>query len=154
MRKFQFTGEKAVNAALLLASAFYLYYTVAHYKIGTVRLPKEGFMPLILGCGAVAISSFLTAQSFLNRGDARDVTFNIHWLKFFAITAVSLAYAFSMKAVGYMPGTFVFLLAIFRLAGVSGWRKPVLISLISAAALYVVFKMLLGVSLPAGFIGI
>ena len=53
MKKAWFTGEKAVNLFLFLTSVFYLSYTLTHYKIGTARMPKEGFMPVLLGVGAV-----------------------------------------------------------------------------------------------------
>ena len=76
------TGEKLVNLFLLLLSIFYLCYSKANYKLGTMRMPKEGFMPLLLGIGMVGLSAYLTVQAFLNKGDAQNVKFGISWKRF------------------------------------------------------------------------
>lgn len=154
MRTVKLTGEKIVNLCLLLLSGFYLYYTLSHYKIGTIRMPKEGFMPLILGVGMVLLSGFLTAQAFLGKGDAGGAKFPIQWWRFGLIVGVSLLYAVTMQTIGYPLGTFLFLLCILKLSRVDGWVKPLLIALLCAVAFYLIFKVGLGVMLPAGFIGL
>lgn len=148
------TGEKIVNLCLLLVSAFYLAYARANYKFGTLRMPKEGFLPTILGVGMVLISGFLTVQAFLNKGDASGVRIGIQWWRFGAIVAVSLAYALGLSIIGYPLGTFLFLLAILKLARVKGWLLPLALSAVVAVAFYLLFKLALGVLLPAGFIGL
>mgnify|MGYP000853454381 FL=1 len=154
MQKSKITGEKITNLFLLLVSAFYLYYTLTHYKMGTARLPKEGFMPTLLGVGMVGISGFLTVQAFLGKGDAGHVKINIQWWRFAAIVVASLLYALTMGFLGYLLGTFLFLLVILKLARVDGYVKIVLISLVNAVVFYIIFKIALGVMLPSGFLGI
>ena len=148
------TGEKIVNTGLFLLSVFYLTYSLNHYKLGTMRMPKEGFMPLLLGIGMTATSGWLLIQSLLGKGDAQNVKLNIPWLRFTALIAVSLLYALTLQTVGYMIGSFFFLLLIFKIAGVPGWIKPVGISFVCAVAFYLVFKMALGVMLPSGILGL
>lgn len=150
--KKKFTGENAVNVFLFLVSVFYLTYSVTHYKLGTIRMPKEGFMPRLLGIGMTVTSGVLMMQSFMGRGDAKNVKMNISWLRFFALAAVSFLYAFTLQTVGYLIGSFAFLLLVFKIAGLPGWKKPVLISLICAVCFYIVFRMALGVMLPKGVI--
>jgi putative tricarboxylic transport membrane protein len=154
MSKQKLTGERIVNLGLLLVSAFYLYYTLTNYKMGTVRLPKEGFMPTLLGIGMVCVSGFLTVQSFLGRGDASHVKIDIEWWRFAAIIASSVLYALTLNILGYLLGTFLFLLVLLKLAQVDGLVKRLLISVLSAVAFYVIFKVALGVMLPAGFVGL
>lgn len=154
MRKYKLTGERVVNIGLLLVSAFYLYYTLTNYKVGTLRLPKEGFMPLLLGVGMVAISGFLTVQAFLGKGDAAHVKLDISWWRFGAIVGVSLLYALTLNFLGYFLGTFLFLVMILKLARVEGTVKPLVISVLSAASFYLIFKVALGVMLPGGFLGL
>lgn len=153
MKKFKLTGEKIVNLCLLLLSAFYLAYSLTNYKIGTLRQPKEGFLPLIIGVGGVCVSAFLTVQSWLDKGDAAQVRFNISWPRFGLMVAVSLAYALLMDTLGYTLSSFLFLMAVLKLAKVEGWLKITLISLICALAFYFLFKVALGVMLPGGFLG-
>ena len=146
------TGEKLVNLFLLMLSIFYLCYSVTHYKLGTMRMPKEGFMPLLLGVGMVGLSSFLTVQAFLGKGDAQNVTFNISWPRFFVLIGVCLLYAILLNTLGYLIATFLFLLAVFKIAGLEGIRFPLILSLICSVAFYLLFKVALGVMLPAGLI--
>lgn len=153
MKKWKLTGEKAVNLGLLLVSAFYLAYSLTHYKVGTVRMPKEGFLPMIIGIGAVCVSAFLTVQSWLDKGDAANVKFEISWARFGLMIVVSFAYALLMDALGYTLSTFLFLIAILKLARAGSWLKVSIISLICAVAFYVLFKVALGVMLPGGFLG-
>ena len=153
MKKF-FTGEKLVNLCLLLVSVFYLSYSQTHYKLGTVRVPKEGFMPLLLGIGMVGLSGFLTLQSFVGKGDAKNVKLNLPWLRFIGMVAVSFAYALLLNKVGYLLCTFVFLLAVLKLSKLEGWKLPLIISVVASVAFYLLFKVALGVMLPAGILGL
>lgn len=146
------TGERIVNTCLFLLSVFYLTYSQTHYKLGTVRMPKEGFLPLILGIGMTGLSAWLMIQSYMGRGDAKEVKLSFSWLRFGALIAVSLIYALTLQSIGYLIGTFVFLLLIFKIAGVPGWVKPAVISLVCAIVFYLVFKKALGVMLPSGIL--
>ncbi|MBQ7786410.1 MAG: tripartite tricarboxylate transporter TctB family protein [Clostridia bacterium] len=150
--KKRMTGENAVNVSLFLVSVFYLTYSVTHYKLGTVRMPKEGFMPLLLGIGMTIISGVLMIQSLAGHGDAANVHLDISWLRFAALAAVSFLYAFSLQTVGYLIGSFLFLTLVFKIAGVKGWIRPVVISLICSVCFYLLFRMALGVMLPRGVI--
>lgn len=146
------TGEKLVNLFLLLLSVFYLSYSSTHYKLGTMRMPKEGFMPLLLGIGMTGISAFLTLQAFMNKGDAQNVKFDISWPRFFVLIVVCFAYALLLNTLGYLIATFLFLLSVFKIARLEGWKLPLLLSLIFSVAFYILFKVALGVMLPAGLI--
>ena len=152
MKKY-LTGERLVNLFLLVLSVFYLSYSVTHYKLGTVRMPKEGFLPLLLGIGMVGLSGFLFIQSLAGKGDAKNVKLNIPWLRFAGMIAASLAYAMLLTTLGYCVCTFLFLLAVLKLAKLEGWKLPLIISLVCAAAFYLLFKVALGVMLPAGIRG-
>lgn len=152
MKKY-LTGERLVNLFLLVLSVFYLSYSLTHYKLGTMRMPKEGFLPMLLGIGMVGLSGFLTIQSFANRGDAKHVRLQLPWLRFAGMIAASLAYALLLTRLGYGVCTFLFLVAVFKLARLEGWKLPVLIALVCAVAFYLLFKVALGVMLPAGILG-
>lgn len=150
--KKKLTGENVVNLSLFLISVFYLTYSVTHYKLGTIRMPKEGFMPMLLGIGMTIISGVLMIQSFLGKGDAQNVKINISWLRFAALAAVSFIYALTLQTVGYLIGSFLFLFLVFKISGLKGWIKPILISLICSICFYLIFRIALGVMLPKGVI--
>ena len=110
-------------------------------------------MPLLLGIGMVALSGFLTLQSLLGKGDAKNVRLNLPWLRFAGMIAVSLAYALLLNKLGYCVCTFLFLLVILKLAKLEGWKLPLIIAAVCAVAFYLLFKVALGVMLPAGILG-
>ena len=153
MKKLHLTGEKLINLFLLLLSVFYLSYSLLNYKLGTVRMPKEGFMPMLLGIGMVALSGYLTIQYFMGKGDAKNVQLKLPWLRFAGMIAASFAYAMLLNTLGYCICTFLFLLAVLKLAKLEGWKLPLIIALVCAAAFYLLFKVALGVMLPAGILG-
>lgn len=153
MKKY-LTGERLVNLFLLVLSVFYLSYSLTHYKLGTVRMPKEGFMPLLLGIGMVALSGFLTIQSLMGKGDAKNVQLKLPWMRFAGMIAASFAYALLLNTLGYCICTFLFLLAVLKLAKLEGWKLPLVVSLVCAVAFYLLFKVALGVMLPAGILGL
>ena len=148
------TGEKLVNLFLLLLSIFYLCYSRANYKLGTMRMPKEGFMPMLIGVGMVGLSAYLTVQAFLDKCDAQNVKFNISWPRFFVLVAVCLLYALLLNTLGYLVATFLFLFAVFKIAKLEGMKLPLILSLVFSVAFYILFKVLLGVMLPSGLIGL
>lgn len=152
MKKY-LTGERLVNLFLLVLSVFYLSYSMTHYKLGTMRVPKEGFLPMLLGIGMVGLSGFLFIQSLAGKGDAKNVKLQLPWLRFAGMIAASLAYALLLNKLGYCICTFLFLLAILKLAKLEGWKLPLVIALVCAVAFYLLFKVALGVMLPAGILG-
>ncbi len=154
MKGWKWTGEKLVNLFLFLLSAFYLAYSLKHYKLGTARMPKEGFMPMLAGAGAVVVSAILLVQSLLDKGDAQHVRFKISWARFSLLVVFSVAYALLMGTLGYLLSTFAFLLGVLKIAGLDGIKKPLIISAIAAAAFYLIFKVALGVMLPVGLLGL
>ena len=109
-------------------------------------------MPLLLGIGMTGISAFLTLQAFMNKGDAQNVKFDISWPRFFVLIVVCFAYALLLNTLGYLIATFLFLLSVFKIARLEGWKLPLLLSLIFSVAFYILFKVALGVMLPAGLI--
>lgn len=153
MKKY-LTGERLVNLFLLVLSVFYLSYSMTHYKLGTMRVPKEGFLPMLLGIGMVGLSGFLFIQSLAGKGDAKNVKLQLPWLRFAGMIAASLAYALLLNKLGYCICTFLFLLALLKLAKLEGWKLPLVIALVCAVAFYLLFKVALGVMLPAGILGL
>ncbi|HML47387.1 MAG TPA: hypothetical protein PKE04_11640, partial [Clostridia bacterium] len=60
----------------------------------------------------------------------------------------------TLGTLGYPLGSFLFLFALLKLARVRGLWMPLIISLATAAAFTLIFKIGLGVLLPAGFLGL
>lgn len=150
MKKHKITGEVIVDFCLLVLATLYLGYTLSNYPVGSARSPKEGFMPLIAGAGAVLTALYLTVQAARGKGDAKEVKLRVSFWRFLALTAASLLYAFALRPLGYVPASFLFLLFVFKTVGLKGWTKPVLISALAALVFWFVFRSALGVMLPPG----
>ena len=64
-----------------------------------------------------------------------------------------LAYIVLLEPLGYLPATTAFIALEARLLGSRRWRRDLIAAVIVAATVYAVFSLLLGLRLPAGFLG-
>ncbi|MCR8642888.1 tripartite tricarboxylate transporter TctB family protein [Paenibacillus sp. N1-5-1-14] len=68
--------------------------------------------------------------------------------KFLIIFVAALFYAFFLEYIGYIIGTFVFLLISFQTIERGNWLKSILIAGLFSAGVYVIFVVLLEGSMP------
>lgn len=117
--------------------------------LGNLRMPGSGLFPFALGLALMALAVFQAVQIRLampkaapaaeSRGATRRVTL--------FMGAVALATAL-LKPLGYVPVSFLLMLALLRSLGVR-WQVAGLMALLSAAAAQVVFVVWLKIPLPA-----
>lgn len=69
------------------------------------------------------------------------------------IIVLSILYVVLIKPLGFVISTFLFLAASMKLLEVKNKKLAVLVPFITAAIIYVVFKILLKVQIPVGILG-
>ena len=67
--------------------------------------------------------------------------------------AAILGYSFILTDLGFVSSTFLLMLFMFRIIFSLGWRMSSLTALITSLCAYLLFKVWLGVQLPAGYLG-
>lgn len=145
-------GEKIVNGLLFLLSLVYLVYA-QDMPFGKLTSPRFGFIPQLTGWAAAALSAFLLVQSLLGKGDSRHVRLNTDWKSLFFILVAVSVYIAVLPYAGYILSSFLVLFAVLKIGKITGFMKPLLISLLTSAGFYGVFDLALSVPLPSGIFG-
>lgn len=140
------TGEIVMAAALIAAAAFFVWQSL-YLPFGGIGLPGPGFFPLTLGIVLALLALAIFARVYAEPGGDpvhlghRDVLIVFAGLAGVALTFEALGAYVSLGAL-----TAVLLLTIAKSAL---WRVA-LGTVLGMAAVWLVFKVLLGVQLPTG----
>jgi putative tricarboxylic transport membrane protein len=142
-------GEKIINGILFVLALVYLIYA-RDMPFGRLASPRFGFVPQIVGWAAAFVSGFLLIQSLLGKGDCRHVRLQTDWKSLLLIVVSIIAYIFVLPYAGYIVSCFLVLLAVLKIGKVRGWITPIIVSVLTPAVFYSIFKIALSVPLPSG----
>jgi Na+-transporting NADH:ubiquinone oxidoreductase subunit NqrB len=141
------SGEILVAAALLATSVFFISQS-AWLPFGTVRLPGPGFFPFALGIalGLLALVILIRVLCSASEGESVFLGHRDVLVVFAALIAVAAGFE-SLGAYATLGGLTAILLLV--LARSSLWHAALGTGL-GMVAVWAIFKVLLGVQLPAG----
>lgn len=134
--------ETRISGFFLIMSVFYTY-NACSLSFGSFMAPKAGFLPVITGCLAVALT--LAQLMLCIRKESEDC---IHLRKLVFISIGMIVYIFLLKLAGYVFAVFISLLYLLKVTETEGWVFPCLFSAGTAVGFYVLFGILLGSNLP------
>lgn len=126
--------------------------------IGTFRAAGSGLFPLILGLLLMALSAVLLITVLTRRKPVRhnrqapEGGRSTRQVLLF-MGAIVLA-TLLLRHLGYPLVSFLLLLALLRILGVTRWAYNVTLSFFTAAGTYVLFVLWLQIPLPKGWIGL
>ncbi len=146
-------------AAGSIGAAIGAYVLIQGAKMPVDHIMKIGpsFFPSLLAILLIVFSAYLALKGALSKesGGYERIDFGSFgiWRAIIAL-ALSAAYAFFLKRLGFIPTSILFIAAIMILLGN---KKPLVIVLVSigaTAGVYLVFSILLVISLPAGIMSL
>ncbi|KYH31033.1 tripartite tricarboxylate transporter TctB family protein [Neomoorella mulderi] len=124
--------------------------------IGSLQQPGGGLFPLLAGSLIFAFGALLLVD-YLKTGFVRtssEMMFEEGGVQRFIGTLVSLvAWLVFMPWLGYIIVTFLVALALFKVMGLEGWLRPILLSLSVVLFFYVLFEVCFYIDLPRGILG-
>ncbi len=143
------TRDRSLATVLFVVSAGYL---VVAFQIsepgGQPATIGPQVFPIAIGIGLVVCSVWVGLTV-----SARREPPSIDW-RVAAMSALAfLAYVVLIEPVGYLLTTVAFISTESRLLGSRAWVRDLVVSVVITASVYTVFNVLLGIRLPAGFIG-
>lgn len=144
--------ERLVALALLVASGGYLFLSLPLPR-GTTARPGPGFFPFAIGTFLCVVSvSYLVASLRGATGVATAAAPFAPDARRRVLFAAStlIGSCLLMPVAGYPIVAFVFVAVLLRALGGRQWVVIALTALVSAAASYYLFAVLLGVPLPRG----
>lgn len=161
--------ERSLGAGLLAAGAIYLAaaFLISEPEGGYAAVGPRVF-PVAIGITLVAVALWLafrggktgasaaaaeapTAQGASATGASAAP--GADWRTAAPSALLFLGYIVLLEPLGYLPATTAFIALESRLLGSRRWRRDLLAALVVAASVYTLFSLLLGLRLPAGFLG-
>ena len=126
--------------------------------VGSFREPGIGF--IFFWCGIVLgmLSLALLIKTYLDKKKGapeiqHGAILNVRWSKVGTVLFLLVAYALIFEWVGALLSTALLIGFLMRAIEVKKWYIVASVALVSAISIYILFKVLLNVRLPAGFLG-
>jgi len=124
---------------------------------GSFHQPQAGFMPFLSGLllGLLALADLISGLLTQWKGEKKDkeIWSEIGWGKIIITLAVLFIYTAVFSVLGFIIGTILLLLFLFRLMEPRPWWIVLTTSLVTTGLFYVGFKMGLDSQLPRGLLG-
>ncbi|MGA2465117.1 MAG: tripartite tricarboxylate transporter TctB family protein [Thermodesulfobacteriota bacterium] len=123
-------------------------------KVGGLHNPGPGFLPFYTAIllGLLALISLLQTLKE-SEGPASEIWGGIQFGKLAILLGTLFLYVFLLDRLGFLLGTFLLLLVLFRIVEPYSWKIVLFSSLLATAATYFFFVILLESRLPRGFLG-
>jgi len=123
-------------------------------SLGDIHNPGPGFVPFFLGLSLAILSSLsFLAPDIQIQGDA----FWNNWQRgkniLFIFTGLVI-YLWLFDILGFYFGTFLLIIFLMNLAGEKGYKRCILVSVLTMVTIYIVFSKLLIIPFPRGILGL
>jgi putative tricarboxylic transport membrane protein len=146
-----------VNRLALVWLLLALFSSVAFYEagklpFGRLSAPGAGFFPKVLAA-MLALVSFMGLLSTFGTNDlSTGSDLRLRWSKILLAVIMLLAFAALLESAGYLVTTFLFVLSLLRVVERKSWMQAGIVALSASSVSYIIFGLLLGTPLPAGFL--
>lgn len=144
--------RKIVAVFLLLVGGVGLVVALKTLRVGSVAKPQGGFAPVLFSSLLIGFSIINIILEFMNPNSIPGDLENVNWKKFFLYIAICIVYVFLVKKIGFAVDTFICLFLMLKLAGLKGYIKPVVFSLVFSLAIWSLFTFAMSVPLPKGIL--
>jgi len=143
-------------ALILLGLAGFVLAQSLKLPFGRVQTPQTGFFPTFLAVLLLIFSFLLLAQAFFAPAEKRrgqDPMTSEAWARVGLTLAAMVGFALVLERLGFLLTTFVLMVLLLRAVDSERWPKVIAIAVAAAGFAYALFGWLLGIPLPAGFLG-
>jgi len=152
------------TAFVLLLSTIYTVNALG-VRIGTFQAPGPGFLPIIIGFGAIAIATFILVDKLIRlkqhkvvnlvaeqnvEEQAAAVDENINIKRTIQFILGTVAYIVLLRPLGFVLTSVIIMFYLFYIMGIKGLVRQIIYALLSASVAYLIFVNWLGVPFPKG----
>ncbi len=143
------------SSLVWLALAIYICVeTLWKLPLGGWHDPGAGFWPMAAGLFLGGLSILNLLKSLLSKAtEPEKVSAQKRWKALVLVVAALLAYAATMDYIGYLLGTFLLLVILFRAVEPQKWLVSIGGSALIALGTYAIFEVWLRSQLPRGIWG-
>jgi hypothetical protein len=154
-------SDNIANLIVIGLGIFVVYHSFYSLKLGILVSPGAGFLPFLCGIAFIVLGLFWRLQTILfkspkieNNGDGPGAVHEAQapsagsriklWLAFLA----TVVYAWLFERIGFFLATLLFMLVWQKVVERQSWLKAIIVTVLCAAAMYALFRLLLHVELP------
>ena len=144
--------ENIFISSIAILCMLYIYFSF-QMRLGTMKRPGGGFVPVIFGIMGLAVSLSLLVINFKKSEKEDGVKLQREdMLRFFGYLAICILFIPAMWFFGSSIAIFAVVLSMTKISGSKRWIFSVFLAVAVSVLSYVVFNILLGVQLPMGTI--
>jgi putative tricarboxylic transport membrane protein len=150
-----------MNYDILATIIFIIFATVMAFQsiklgLGTFHDPGPGFLP-IFSTLIIGILALIHLVCQVRRGTTnKKLEFKLgpHWQKAFYLMVLSFIYVLILwDRLGYIIGTTLWLVVIFRIGGIHSWKKNLIATITTVMISYLLLEKVANCFLPKGIFG-
>jgi putative tricarboxylic transport membrane protein len=140
---------EAIGSLFWLAVGVFFAVGGILLKLGTLRNPGPGFLPLMMASLLVAFSLFVFVRGLVEPG---KVLRGVQWRSQAVLVVSVLLYGLLLGFAGFLLSTFVLMFVVFGLffEGMRRWPKVLFYAAATAVIGWLVFSVALKVPFPRG----
>lgn len=148
--------SNSISAVILLGLATITLFEGSKLSFGSLRKPGSGFFAMFLATVLAGLSLILLGQSIKERDEEKSSFRAIlgNWKKTGITVGALFVCAFLFEWIGYLVSSFLLIVFLMRAIEPRKWWLVITVAFLSSLVSYLVFDVLLGVSLPIGILGI
>ena len=117
-----------------------------------IKLGEAGFWPMLLGALIIVFSAVLLISTIKNKKKLEEKTFTISTpanIRVYILFGVIILFCVILYFLGFYVGILLFIPTVMYLLEVRSVKRIALTTVITLVAIYVLFGMLLNITLPA-----
>ncbi len=143
-----------ITSGIFIAISVFIILMARTFPEGSNGVVGPGFFPIILACIVILLSCIQIYNSTVRPSqEERENKVNLlsnQSIRVWISMGITVAYFVLMYLVGFMISTPIFLFVALLYFKVKSWPVRILVPILTTAAVYVIFTVLLYVQLPAG----
>jgi putative tricarboxylic transport membrane protein len=142
-------GTEAIGSLFWLVVGIFFAVGGILLKLGTLRNPGPGFLPLMMASLLVAFSLFVFFKGLIESGTLLK---GVQWRRQAVLVVSVFLYGLLLGFAGFLLSTFILMFVVFALffEGKGRWPKVLSYAVLTALIGWLVFSVALKVPFPRG----
>jgi len=124
--------------------------------LGTLRAPGPGLLTFLAGCflSIAAVIEILKSIFQRNRESAKLSTLweEVNWHRALVVMIITICFILLLEPLGFFISGFLVMFSLFKWVERLSWRKAIIFPAVTLALTYLLFDVLLKLSLPRGIL--
>jgi len=144
-----------VSSIIGIGLSLYVIITASKFPVMPSMKIGAGYFPVMLAIGLLVLSLALMVQTLLKKGQLDYKKLDPkspELIRSFLSLIATITYAFMMQFIGFIVATVFYLFFLMHLLKNRNYKQMTFVSILVSIVVYLVFKKVLNLTLPTGFL--